>query len=341
MSVRKNRSNPIPGLALRLRKASSEPGFKNSWIPSYFVENEPAFLRKKMRSFIQLFFGTVGLIFILWLVSGSVWVGRAFLQLPLKKVFVKGDNLLNEVDVVNSSGLRPGQLFYKIKPYLIAERLQKHPAIKKADIRLRFPDEIHLFITEYQPVAILNTSQNTAFINSDASSGKNLVLIGDDQRLLKKLSIDALLDSPYKRLPLISGLSLNSFLLGTRLNSPVLERGLRFLTIFKKMALNRPEIKSQIFFEEQLRLAEWNSKKIHIDISDPLNLKINWPRNISEVNTHYTNTFRSFPLTVQMGSRNFGRRLSTFRNIYPMLDKKHPGLKSIDMRYNNRVMLVP
>ena len=76
MSVRKNRSNPIPGLALRLRKANSDPGFKNSWIPSYFVENEPAFLRKKIKSILQFFVGTVGLIFVLWLVGGSIWIGK-------------------------------------------------------------------------------------------------------------------------------------------------------------------------------------------------------------------------------------------------------------------------
>ena len=46
-SVRKNRSNPIPGLPVKLRKPNADPGYRNSWVPSYFVENEPAFLRMK------------------------------------------------------------------------------------------------------------------------------------------------------------------------------------------------------------------------------------------------------------------------------------------------------
>ena len=58
MTVRKNRSNPIPGLSIKLRKAKSEPGFSNFWLPSYFVINEPAFLRKKIRSLVNKFFGT-------------------------------------------------------------------------------------------------------------------------------------------------------------------------------------------------------------------------------------------------------------------------------------------
>jgi len=340
MGLRKNRSNPIPGLAVRLRNTNSEPGFKNSWLPSYFVENEPVFLRKKILSHIQLFFGTLGLLFVLWLVGGSILVSNTFFRLPLKKVFIEGDHLLDEMDVVNSSGIRPGQHLFEIKPYFIAEKLQKHPAIKKADIRLKYPNEIYLFISEYQPVAILNISKNTTFINSESPSKKNYILIGYDQRLLKQLTIDQLLNSPHNRLPLVSGLKLKSFQLGSLLNSPVLERGLRFLTTFENMTLNSKRIESKIFFEDQFNLAEWSSKQIHIDISDPLNLKINWPRNNFENKTSFSNSVDS-SLIVSMGSRNFGQRLGVFQNIFPMLDEKHPRLKSIDLRFNNRVMLVP
>ena len=62
-AVRKNRSNPIPGLSVKLRKPFNEPGFCNSWVPSYFIENEPAVLREKTRWLIQRTFGICGLIF--------------------------------------------------------------------------------------------------------------------------------------------------------------------------------------------------------------------------------------------------------------------------------------
>ena len=87
VAVRKNRSNPIPGLSVKLRKPFNEPGFCNSWVPSYFVENEPAVLREKMRWLIQRFFGICGLIFILLMAGGSLWVGQAFFNQPLKKVY--------------------------------------------------------------------------------------------------------------------------------------------------------------------------------------------------------------------------------------------------------------
>ena len=48
VAVRKNRSKPIPGLSVKLRKPFNEPGFSNSWVPSYFVEYEPAALRENI-----------------------------------------------------------------------------------------------------------------------------------------------------------------------------------------------------------------------------------------------------------------------------------------------------
>ena len=132
--------------------------------------------------------------------------------------------------------------------------------------------------------------------------------------------------------------------LGKRLDSPVLERGLRFLAAFQEIAAARQlaESKAHMKFKNQFRTTESASQPIHIDISDPLNLIINWPLNFSELQPPGSiETLRTVPLTIQMGSRDFGERLRTFQNIYPVLDKQHPGLKSIDLRYKNRVMLIP
>lgn len=341
MSVRRNRSNPIPGLSVKLRKANSEPGFKNSWLPSYFVKNEPAFLRDKFRLLLQKLIGVIGLIFILWLAGGSVWIGQTFFKIPLKKVIIKGNVLLNKSDVLKTSGLRPGNFLFDLNQYQIAERLQKHPVIKKADIRPKFPDEIHLFITEYKPIALLKISQNAKIFFPKTSSKKDLVLIGDDQRLLKKMSMTDLIDSKYKKLPLISGLGIKSFYLGSCIDSPVLKRGLKFLKIFNRMAMKSKKDDHQIFVKDQLRKVDLYPEQIHIDISDPLNLKISWPRYVSGLKMASLEHLNELPLTIQMGSRDFGKRLLTFQNIFPVLDKQHPGLKSIDLRYENRVMLVP
>ena len=343
MSVRKNRSNPIPGLSVKLRKPSIEPGYRNSWVPQYFVENEPAFLRQKTSWLIQKFIGICGLVFILWLAGGSVWIGQTFFQQTLTKVHIKGNLMLNDTDVLRTSGLRPGQRVFNLKPYQLAARLQSHPIVRKADIRRKFPDEINLILNEYQPVALLKISQEDK-IPSPASSAKtNYILIGDDQRLLKQLSVDELRDSPHKSLPLINGLRFSSMRMGTRLDSPVLARGLRFLATFQEMAAAQQlaESKAHMKFKNQFRTTEWASQPIHIDISDPLNLIINWPLSLSGFQTGSKEPIRTVPLTILMGSRDFGERLRTFQNIFPVLDKQHPGLKSIDLRYKNRVMLIP
>ena len=48
-----------------------------------------------------------------------------------------------------------------LNPYQVAARLQTHPIVQKTDIRRKFPDEIHLIISEHQPVALLQISQQT------------------------------------------------------------------------------------------------------------------------------------------------------------------------------------
>ena len=100
-------------------------------------------------------------------------------------------------------------------------------------------------------------------------------------------------------------------------------------------------LKTSLEMESQFRIVDWTTQPIHIDISDPLNLKINWPLNIFNLQPDSPKPLRTVPLTILMGSRNFGERLLTFQNIYPVLDKQHPGLKSIDLRYKNRVLIVP
>ena len=41
-----------------------------------------------------------------------------------------------------------------------------------------------------------------------------------------------------------------------------------------------------------------------------------------------------------MGNRNFGERIRTFQNIFPIIDKQHPEIHSVDLRYEKRVMLM-
>ena len=342
-TVRKNRSNPIPGLSVKLRRPFNEPGFRNSWLPSYFVENEPALLREKIRWFIQRIFGICGLIFIFWLAAGSLWVGQAFFKQPLKKVYFEGNQLLNDSDVLKTSGLRPGQKLFDLNPYHIAAQLQTHPIVQKADIRVKFPDEIHLIVSEHQPVAMLKISQEINDLSHGTLQNANYFLIGHDQRLLKQLPLEELRNSPHRSLPLIKGLTFPYTRLGKRLNSSVLERGLVLLSTLQNIPMDQitknPERVTG--FIDHYRMVDWSTQKIRIDVSDPLNLKISWPLKSHKLQPGSTEMLRSVPLTIQMGNRNFSERIRTFQNIFPIIDKQHPGLQSIDLRYEKRVMLMP
>ena len=340
-TVRKNRSNPIPGLSIKLRKANSEPGFSNFWFPSYFIKNEPAFLRKKIKSSFNKLIGTIGLVFFLWIFGGSLWIGKGFFDSPLKKVFLDGEKLLNEAEILKISRLRPGQLLPDLDPYMIAKNLQNHPVIQRADIRLRFPNEIHLFIYEHIPIAIIEVLGTHSLKETYSTMKNNYFLIADHQHLIKRIPVEQILNSVYSELPFISGLKKNSLQMGTSLNSPILERGLGFLKIFDKISIRSKEIESQNFLENQKKIVNMSYKNIHIDVSDPLNLKISWPNNTSRFKKDSFTKQQDLALTVQMGSRKFSERLRTFQSIYPILYKQHPKLKSVDLRYKNRVMLVP
>ena len=343
VAVRKNRSNPIPGLSIKLRKPFNEPGFCNAWVPSYFVENEPAVLRKKMRWLIQRFFGICGLIFILLMTGGSLWVSQSFFNQPLKKVYFEGNQLLKDYDVLRFSGLRPGQKLFDLQPYHVAAQLQTHPIVQKADIRRKFPDEIHLIVNEYRPVAMLKVSQEINDLSNGTLQNANYFLIGHDQRLLKKLPLEELRNSSHRSLPLIKGLTFPNTKLGKRLNSSILERGLTLLSTLQNITIDQIPDNPGIVtgFRDHYRMVDWSYQKIRIDISDPLNLKISWPLKSPEFQPGSPEMLRSVPLTIQIGNRNFGERIRTFQNIFPTIDKKHPGLQSIDLRYEKRVMLIP
>ena len=92
----------------------------------------------------------------------------------LKKVLIKGNQILDDVDVLRVSRLHQGQRLYDLEPYRLAARLQTHPIVQKADVRRKFPDEIHLNITEYQPFALLAISKQTNVFSIVSPSKKKV-----------------------------------------------------------------------------------------------------------------------------------------------------------------------
>ena len=131
--------------------------------------------------------------------------------------------------------------------------------------------------------------------------------------------------------------------LGMRLNSSVLERGLKLLRTLKNLPMSQktdhPERLTGLL--DKYRIADWSSQKIRIDVSDPLNLKVSWSLKSPKLKPGSPMMFRSVPLTIQIGNRNFSERIRTFQNIFPIIEKQHPELESIDLRYDKRVMLIP
>ncbi|GIT04142.1 MAG: hypothetical protein CM1200mP28_14010 [Deltaproteobacteria bacterium] len=84
--------------------------------------------------------------------------------------------------------------------------MQTHPIVQKADIRRKFPDEIHLIVGT-PAVAMLKISQEINDLSHGTLQNVNYFLIGHDQRLLKQMPLGELVIHLTEASPLFKGLT--------------------------------------------------------------------------------------------------------------------------------------
>ncbi len=73
--------------------------------------------------------------------------------LALQKIHVTRDGLLSEEEIRDLGGVEVGRNALTVDPYLVRERLRRHPRIEDAQIRLDFPDTLRIAVRERVPVA--------------------------------------------------------------------------------------------------------------------------------------------------------------------------------------------
>jgi len=76
-------------------------------------------------------------------------------RLALKRIEVVRDGLLSEAEIRGLSGIQIGRNALTVDPFEVRERLRRHPRIEDAQIRLDFPDTLHITVRERVPVARL------------------------------------------------------------------------------------------------------------------------------------------------------------------------------------------
>ena len=89
-----------------------------------------------------------------------------------------------------------------------------------------------------------------------------------------------------------------------------------------------------------------STKGLVLDLTDPLNLMMRWRFSAEESGKEMVQKDKSLkplssPVLVQLGRDQYAERLKKLEELLPGLIKEHPEIKSIDLRYPDRVTLVP
>jgi len=112
-------------------------------------------------------------------------------------------------------------------------------------------------------------------------------------------------EADAKQHPIFVGIEEVPVQLGKPILSPALEQGIQLLDLLRKSGIAWPDI-------------------AELDISDRLNLKVK---------------LRAPSLVIQLGQDHFLEKLKTFKKIYPQLPQSQSSLRSIDLRYKNKVII--
>src|SRR5690606_31941454 len=105
-------------------------------------------VNRKMLGLLVLFF-----VFLLLVIALESPIGR------IGKVEIEGLALLNEQEALEYSGLQLNTPLIRLLLSQPEKALLELPEVKEADVRWRFPNEIHLRLVEYKPVATWETAR--------------------------------------------------------------------------------------------------------------------------------------------------------------------------------------
>ena len=229
------------------------------------------------------------------LIGVCFWIGlsllpaaQGFFEQSPQTLYISGNQLLTKEQVLTRTGLTPDSALSDLDPILLGQRLQQLPEVKTVEVRREFPNRLHLHLQEHEPVAILRTESRS-------------FLVDRQHRLLQVRPANTL------GWPILIGIPETGWQAGTRLNSLMLENGLRFLEALEAF----PELKERV---------------VATDLSDPTNVQL-W---IRKDNGQMT--------TARFGTDAFPERLKRFADVYHQVLEQHPTAQWLDLRFSDRIL---
>ncbi len=341
ISVRKEREASFIQAKSNVRKERTRRKLLSYFRNPFKEHPEPERLRQNLRHWARNAFGMLILAGMLWLSGGTAYLGWSYFQQPLKNVRVTGNRLLQPTEVLKMSGLRPGMLLAELDPYLVASRIQSHPIVKKINVRREFPGSLHLMLFEQDPIVLVEKSHPNQYLPEE------YWLLTREKLVLKPIPAEKIASPEFQDFPRIKGLPDPGVFSGVMWNSLALERGLQFLETVGDWAEKAPSTTEDNHNDSPALWPSLGSTKgLVLDLSDPLNLMMRWRLSTKDSglelakNVDQPITVKA-PVLVQLGKDQYAQRLKRLEELLPGLIKEHPEIKSIDLRYPDRVTLVP
>jgi cell division protein FtsQ len=142
----------------------------------------------------------------------------------IHEVTVSGTVQVAQTEVLDRLGLAPDDSLLSISASALAERLESHPWIKRAEISRSFPHALSVVITERRPAAVLR--------------GSSMVLLLDEDGQV----LSVLQPGEEPELPLLTGLTASRVITGEAGSRLEAQAGIRLAALVGQDLSGRPEL---------------------------------------------------------------------------------------------------
>ena len=190
-----------------------------------------------LRSWHQAIMGLAAFIFLLWILTGIVWLGLADFRRPPAQIHINGHSALTTENVYQIAGIDSTLNFYQIDANEVVDRLNQHPYIEAVYVRKLIPNSLFIVLSERRPYVFLKIEDS-------------FYLIDEQLRPIQKNSASQPIPSFV-----LTGIKREKINLGQPIDSIGLQQGRELLNLVQA---------SQLLLDQFTEL----------DVADPLNLKL-------------------------------------------------------------------
>ncbi|MCJ8006181.1 cell division protein FtsQ/DivIB [Lederbergia wuyishanensis] len=110
-----------------------------------------------------------------------------YIQSPLSqinKIEVYGNNLVSKNEITKVSSLKKGDNIWKVNKGQASKKIMELPEVKKAGVRLEFPNNIVIDIKEYSPIALIVSDKEFLPVLENGTILKNSTMLADAPLLI-------------------------------------------------------------------------------------------------------------------------------------------------------------